>query len=258
MRKILISAVFVAAAIYQAPAAFSQDTGASTNPAVELAFWNSVKDSRDPSELQAYLNKYPKGQFVELAVLRKQSLEKLKISHPAPAEDLRNRSSKSDNSETKFSATDIDPRFDQYLVELKEVLNEKRRPDIRTVFPVLLPVGAVNSRKVEAMASQLFQAPFPSAGAISIGSTGMVVLGGSQFSYNVTPETQALSDCENKRKGAEALLPKCEIFFRSRTIDSRVLVSMLEKVRGPSFDAWVKGLNESISAAQRRSPAIAK
>ena len=34
---------------------------------VELLFWESVKDSEDPALLQAYLDKFPDGQFIELA-----------------------------------------------------------------------------------------------------------------------------------------------------------------------------------------------
>jgi len=35
---------------------------------VELLFWESVKDSSDPEPFQAYLDKYPQGQFVDLAL----------------------------------------------------------------------------------------------------------------------------------------------------------------------------------------------
>ncbi len=35
--------------------------------AVELAFWNSIKDSKEPEDYQAYLDKYPNGQFASLA-----------------------------------------------------------------------------------------------------------------------------------------------------------------------------------------------
>jgi hypothetical protein len=41
---------------------------------LELAFWNSVKDSVDASQLEAYLNRYPRGTFVQLAQLRIASL----------------------------------------------------------------------------------------------------------------------------------------------------------------------------------------
>jgi adenylate cyclase len=34
---------------------------------VELAFWESVKDAKNPSMLEAYLTKYPQGSFVSLA-----------------------------------------------------------------------------------------------------------------------------------------------------------------------------------------------
>ena len=35
---------------------------------VELLFWETVKDSSDPEPFQAYLDKYPQGQFVDLAL----------------------------------------------------------------------------------------------------------------------------------------------------------------------------------------------
>ncbi|MBI2255834.1 MAG: caspase family protein [Proteobacteria bacterium] len=49
--------------------------GSSAQPAqadqgareVELAFWNSVKDSKDPADFVAYLEQYPKGNFARLA-----------------------------------------------------------------------------------------------------------------------------------------------------------------------------------------------
>ena len=35
--------------------------------AVELAFWDSVKDSDNPALFEAYLQKYPEGEFILLA-----------------------------------------------------------------------------------------------------------------------------------------------------------------------------------------------
>ncbi|MBV9756384.1 MAG: hypothetical protein JO047_04960 [Alphaproteobacteria bacterium] len=43
--------------------AHAQDSG-------EIAFWESVKDSKNPAELQAYLDAYPQGKFAVLARLR--------------------------------------------------------------------------------------------------------------------------------------------------------------------------------------------
>jgi tetratricopeptide (TPR) repeat protein len=48
------------------PTASSGDAGL----AVELSFWESIKNSGDPEEFAAYLNKYPEGQFAELARIR--------------------------------------------------------------------------------------------------------------------------------------------------------------------------------------------
>jgi hypothetical protein len=43
---------------------------AATELALELAFWDAVKDSRDPADYQAYLEQYPQGRFASLARLR--------------------------------------------------------------------------------------------------------------------------------------------------------------------------------------------
>jgi adenylate cyclase len=43
--------------------------------ALDLAFWNSVKDSSRPEELQAYLERHPNGHFAELARARLASPE---------------------------------------------------------------------------------------------------------------------------------------------------------------------------------------
>jgi carboxyl-terminal processing protease len=47
---------------------------------VELEFWNSIKDSADPEELEAYLEAYPNGNFAPLAKLR---IKKLGAQTPA-------------------------------------------------------------------------------------------------------------------------------------------------------------------------------
>ena len=49
--------------------------------AVELAFWEAAKDSGSCIELEAYLERYPEGGFVELAEARLENLRE-------PATDL--------------------------------------------------------------------------------------------------------------------------------------------------------------------------
>jgi class 3 adenylate cyclase len=43
-------------------------------PEFELAFWEAMKDSEDPAEFAAYLERYPAGAFAKLALARRQSL----------------------------------------------------------------------------------------------------------------------------------------------------------------------------------------
>jgi class 3 adenylate cyclase len=43
---------------------------------IELTFWNSVKDSDDPAMFEAYLDKYPGGEFQSLAEIRLNQLRR--------------------------------------------------------------------------------------------------------------------------------------------------------------------------------------
>jgi adenylate cyclase len=54
----------------------------------ELAFWETMKDSKDPAEFEAYLEQYPGGAFIALAETRLQALlQELETpSEPAKAE----------------------------------------------------------------------------------------------------------------------------------------------------------------------------
>ena len=54
----------------------SLNAGAAAAPpadpkmAVELAFWNTIKDARDPAMFEAYLRRYPQGAFADIARLK--------------------------------------------------------------------------------------------------------------------------------------------------------------------------------------------
>src|SRR5262245_17593691 len=53
----------------------------------EIEFWQSVKDSKNPAEVRAYLDKHPNGEFATLARLRLQVLESgAKQEQPANAQ----------------------------------------------------------------------------------------------------------------------------------------------------------------------------
>jgi len=55
------------------------------NPAVELAFWDAIKNSKDAAEFEAYVNEYPTGAFVSLAVRRIKKLKTTTIAALTPA-----------------------------------------------------------------------------------------------------------------------------------------------------------------------------
>ena len=49
---------------------------------IELAFWDSIKDSDDPTTFEAYLQKYPEGEFRHLAEIRINKLRSYSNSLP--------------------------------------------------------------------------------------------------------------------------------------------------------------------------------
>lgn len=57
-------------------------TGVGTS--FELAFWQSIESSNDPSLYEAYLTRFPNGTFSEIAQARISNLRKLSVSPPAP------------------------------------------------------------------------------------------------------------------------------------------------------------------------------
>ena len=73
--------------------------------ALELAFWESIKNDKNPDLFQAYLNRYPKGVFADIATLNlrqqktaalesatvEQPDDKVKLSDPASLHEVRER-----------------------------------------------------------------------------------------------------------------------------------------------------------------------
>jgi hypothetical protein len=77
MRFAAVAVLGVALFCAVAPS-FAQDQG-------EVTFWDSVRESKNPAELKAYLDAYPQGKFVPLARLRLSELAGA-TSAPAAAE----------------------------------------------------------------------------------------------------------------------------------------------------------------------------
>lgn len=56
------------------PTPDSEEAQAAEDPAIEMEYWQSVKDSGDADQLLAYIKTYPQGRFVELAESRLKNL----------------------------------------------------------------------------------------------------------------------------------------------------------------------------------------
>jgi len=58
------------APFYFVPAVKAAPVAAVDSKAIELAFWDAIKDSTSAEDFQAYLDKFPEGEFASLAKLR--------------------------------------------------------------------------------------------------------------------------------------------------------------------------------------------
>lgn len=68
-----------------APTASAVPAPAADPEASDRAFWESVKDSKNPDELKAYLEQFPNGQFASLARARLKSLQAAQVATIAPS-----------------------------------------------------------------------------------------------------------------------------------------------------------------------------
>jgi peptidoglycan hydrolase-like protein with peptidoglycan-binding domain len=80
----MLAAVLAAVAVIAVSAAAGYAQEKTPDAQADIAFWSSVKDSKDPAEIKAYLDAFPKGTFAELAKIRLKALERA-MAAPAPA-----------------------------------------------------------------------------------------------------------------------------------------------------------------------------
>jgi len=85
MVRFSLSALMLALGIAVGSALASPAIAQPASEAAETAFWDSVKDSRDPAEVQTYLDKFPNGLFAPLARIRLRNLQGASKPAPAPA-----------------------------------------------------------------------------------------------------------------------------------------------------------------------------
>lgn len=115
-------------------------TGIATDPkAMEIIFWESIKDSQDTKDFEAYLEKYPDGQFAPLArnALSK-SREDLKLHEEevkkVEAEKARLASEKLRlQGQEQRMQEDAKAREKEVAAREKEVAEQKKEKD-KTIF----------------------------------------------------------------------------------------------------------------------------
>jgi tetratricopeptide (TPR) repeat protein len=84
VRYLCLSALVLAAFFPEVPAMADHATSVPLQMAqagTEFDFWNSIKDSKKAEDYQAYLDRYPNGNFADLAKLR---MKKYAAAAPAP------------------------------------------------------------------------------------------------------------------------------------------------------------------------------
>jgi lipoprotein NlpI len=88
LRYPCLSALVLAALFLNLPAMADQATSVPLQmgqAGSEFAFWNSIKDSKKAEDYQAYLDKYPNGNFADLAKLRMKKYPPAPAPAPTPA-----------------------------------------------------------------------------------------------------------------------------------------------------------------------------
>jgi carboxyl-terminal processing protease len=91
---------------------------------VEMTYWNSIKDSNDPAVFEAYVAKYPNGNYVDLADIR---LRKLKSGSQVASADTGNTAS--GNTSTAERST-VPDNNQQSLQSLEQQKNNDSSPDM--------------------------------------------------------------------------------------------------------------------------------
>ncbi|MBZ0217932.1 MAG: PDZ domain-containing protein, partial [Fimbriimonadaceae bacterium] len=111
---LLVAGALAGSGLANMPVAYAAGTVQSQNDdAVEIEFWQSIKNSTDPAEYRAYLSAFPDGHFAPLARLRLNQL----ASDPAPqdkpvSQDTTEKDQSSGGSDEQAASGADDPPQD--------------------------------------------------------------------------------------------------------------------------------------------------
>ncbi len=120
--------------------------------AVELAYWESVRSSKNPAELEAYIEAYPDGEFVELARIRAKSLKAKKKQKRVAKTAKRKRLPSPDSPQAMYEeymgyAEDLHREAEWW-----EKKAEKARPAMRKAYRAIAHLKDEMSGEKEEMA----------------------------------------------------------------------------------------------------------
>ncbi|MDR3412075.1 MAG: TIR domain-containing protein [Formivibrio sp.] len=106
---------------------------------VEVSFWNSIKDSEDPGEFDAYLQQFPQGRFVVLAQRRAEVLRR-RMAEAVPASSAMDASQADISSTETVGAIAAKARFEALGGDGANVtdsrLNESQHPGTSGTEPI--------------------------------------------------------------------------------------------------------------------------
>ncbi len=107
---------------------------------VELAFWNSIKDSESVPELDAYLSRYPDGPFSSLALTRRDALIADGIATPAKEDAIAVQLAFWEAAKDSGSSVELEAYLDRYpdgeFVELAQARLESLREAANDFAPI--------------------------------------------------------------------------------------------------------------------------
>lgn len=167
------------------------------DPAAEIAFWNTVKDSQDPRDFQAYIDSYPNGAFDKLAHVRVAALTDMAKTRAAPASTAKPpaavapEAKKESTAVASLSSAPLPSKPEAAFVDTGDLANTLRQnwPEVeaalkahvkkeyntyRTLIPAYTPVTDVRLDK-----ATLESVVDAEAGRIHVQLNGMIQLTGS-------------------------------------------------------------------------------
>lgn len=119
-----------------APAVPAPEAARDTAAAVEIEFWNSIKNSNDPRDFTEYLGKYPDGQFAGLARNRLEKPPAAANIPPRAIEKMEPERGDQQNSraEPDRESGDVSPRMVEFVTRRAEAGHDQAMNRLGTLF----------------------------------------------------------------------------------------------------------------------------